>query len=329
MNPDRRHLTPSSTHGLVIFSAVAICLSAAGLGLTLSLHHHHEINNEIRKRTPRNPHADNAFGPELQILEVFEHPSSSAQPSASTNDEATGPTDDGNRFSSSAASITPSNSLAAESDRVDVSGAASGASIPPNSAHQAPESATVSSVTTAPVAVAPLAAAPLAATPLATTPVLATPVIPTAVAADPNKAPQANTQPTFIRQEPAPPVPLVQCGSAQCPEGEVCCNASCGTCTRPGELCSQQVCGMSTYPGSVLCGLNECNVGEICCNASCGTCARSEAECDPNQECDNPVEYPQSVTCGMETCNTGLVCCNPSCGICAPYGVPCSQDACD
>jgi hypothetical protein len=34
-----------------------------------------------------------------------------------------------------------------------------------------------------------------------------------------------------------------RCGAATCAEGEVCCNASCGTCTEPGGVCTQQLCG--------------------------------------------------------------------------------------
>ena len=125
------------------------------------------------------------------------------------------------------------------------------------------------------------------------------------------------------------PVVRVQCGSATCPEGETCCNASCGSCTVPGEACSQLVCGMSTTPVSVSCGSNTCNVGESCCNVSCGICARVGEPCDVTKECENQIQYPFSVSCGMATCNTGLVCCNPSCGICARFGEPCSQTDCD
>lgn len=39
-------------------------------------------------------------------------------------------------------------------------------------------------------------------------------------------------------------VVTVQCGVASCPQGQVCCNASCGTCAAPGALCSQLICGL-------------------------------------------------------------------------------------
>jgi len=135
-------------------------------------------------------------------------------------------------------------------------------------------------------------------------------------------------QPMLSREAVLPTVIQVQCGSTQCREREVCCNASCGTCAMPGAVCSQQVCGMSAAVESASCGSNTCNVGELCCNRSCGICIRPGEECDTAKQCNNPIEYPFSATCGMATCNTGLVCCNPSCGTCAKFGEPCSQEAC-
>ncbi len=38
------------------------------------------------------------------------------------------------------------------------------------------------------------------------------------------------------------PSGVVPCGTAMCRHGEVCCNASCGICTRPGDVCTAQVC---------------------------------------------------------------------------------------
>ncbi len=150
----------------------------------------------------------------------------------------------------------------------------------------------------------------------------------------PNTASTALPQPAVsavptVSSAQLPAVVTVQCGNARCSEGDVCCNASCGTCARPGEQCSQLVCGMSTTLVSYPCGSNTCSVGESCCNASCGICARPGEPCDANQECDNPIQYPYSAPCGMATCNVGTVCCNPSCGICARFGEPCSQNACD
>ena len=141
--------------------------------------------------------------------------------------------------------------------------------------------------------------------------------------------PEPSAQPAASREAPAPPIAQVQCGNAACPEGQVCCNASCGTCAMPGEICSQLVCGMSTSIMSVSCGSNTCNVGQSCCNASYGICVGPGEQCDATKECENAIQYPFSATCGMATCNAGLVCCNPSCGICARFGEACSQSACD
>lgn len=38
------------------------------------------------------------------------------------------------------------------------------------------------------------------------------------------------------------PIGGAQCGDATCNQGLVCCNASCGICTRPGEACIQIAC---------------------------------------------------------------------------------------
>jgi hypothetical protein len=34
----------------------------------------------------------------------------------------------------------------------------------------------------------------------------------------------------------------VTCGTVTCPSGQLCCNASCGTCTPPGFACPQIAC---------------------------------------------------------------------------------------
>lgn len=313
MNPDPTHITRSLPHRLVAFVSVTICLSLA-LGGTLYLRHHREKvaeNHKVRNRTLRKLRVDRSpFDSEIRALQVFDDIVAPAQSQWITHDDGPSPSSNSSGLSPEFLAPRVPNSAPAKSVRNNSSESASDTLVRPQSAVQVPEAAT---------------AAPDVASSIAGPPVVAVP----AVAAATIGAPEASTQAMLIRQAEPPPAPPVQCGSAQCPADEVCCNASCGTCARPGELCSEQVCGMSTLPVSVLCGLSECNVGEICCNASCGTCARSEAECEPSQECVNPVEFPQSVTCGMVTCNTGLVCCNPSCGLCAPYGVPCSQDACD
>ncbi|KAK1975042.1 hypothetical protein LZ30DRAFT_754370 [Colletotrichum cereale] len=39
------------------------------------------------------------------------------------------------------------------------------------------------------------------------------------------------------------PADAVTCGSVVCPTGTVCCNSTCGVCTKPEEPCLQWVCG--------------------------------------------------------------------------------------
>jgi hypothetical protein len=39
------------------------------------------------------------------------------------------------------------------------------------------------------------------------------------------------------------------CGNKVCAPGLVCCNASCGTCTRPGGFCTLQYCGPTPDEG--------------------------------------------------------------------------------
>ncbi|KAK1827426.1 hypothetical protein QBC39DRAFT_361877 [Podospora conica] len=85
----------------------------------------------------------------------------------------------------------------------------------------------------------------------------------------------------------------VKCGKNTCGEGEVCCNDSCGICTKKGGACTLQWCG--PMPGEVekppkatlpvlppkatfapvgqKCGRNVCGAGQFCCNSSCSQCA--------------------------------------------------------
>lgn len=126
----------------------------------------------------------------------------------------------------------------------------------------------------------------------------------------------------------AAPAPRVRCGEALCPEGQVCCNASCGICTAPGGTCTKRACGMPYAPTSAACGPVTCNVGQVCCNASCGICTAPNQTCDKRQ-CEDAIQNPVSEVCGMTTCNVGQVCCNPSCGICTAPGAGCSHEVCD
>lgn len=42
----------------------------------------------------------------------------------------------------------------------------------------------------------------------------------------------------------------VSCGAATCPEGQICCNPSCGICTPPDGMCTQQFCDGPPSPSS-------------------------------------------------------------------------------
>ncbi|KAL2265237.1 hypothetical protein VTJ83DRAFT_6337 [Remersonia thermophila] len=62
-----------------------------------------------------------------------------------------------------------------------------------------------------------------------------------------------------------------ECGPAICPRGRVCCNKSCGICTKPNQACTQQACNP--------CGNKVCPVGRVCCNESCGICTEPGDAC--------------------------------------------------
>ncbi|KAK0735280.1 hypothetical protein B0T26DRAFT_737653 [Lasiosphaeria miniovina] len=59
------------------------------------------------------------------------------------------------------------------------------------------------------------------------------------------------------------------CGITVCAADLVCCNPSCGICTRPNMACTQQVCEV---PPQKQCGTKLCPTGQVCCNSSCGIC---------------------------------------------------------
>jgi hypothetical protein len=299
VNPNHTLPTASSTHRFATFVTVAICLSLAGGSTKLILHHRREVlaeSHKVSKHTIQEPLANRSFfGPAIQVFELLDDVAASKHLPIIRSNEGPSPSDDSGSISSGLQSFPLPIASSGDSVRNDIFESAPDVSTPTDSTSQVPESAT-----TAPMAQMPVAADTASV------------------------APQASTQPSTIPQVQPPTVALVVCGSVQCPDGEVCCNASCGTCALPGELCSQQVCGMSTLPVSVSCGPNTCNVEEVCCNANCGTCARSLADCDSAQECTSPIEYPQTVSCGLNTCNVGEVCCNANCGTCAR-----SQAECD
>lgn len=73
---------------------------------------------------------------------------------------------------------------------------------------------------------------------------------------------------------------ISMCGRNTCNVGQVCCNASCGTCVAQGATCDQTQCtGGPRTPTVVLCGTGQCNDGQVCCNPSCGTCVGPGETC--------------------------------------------------
>jgi hypothetical protein len=92
------------------------------------------------------------------------------------------------------------------------------------------------------------------------------------------------------------------CGSATCDTGEVCCNASCGICTKPGQGCTKQFCvddDAGVDAGGTKgesCGPSTCAAGQVCCNESCGICTKPGGVCtqqfcgdgDPDPDPDAP-----------------------------------------
>jgi hypothetical protein len=143
------------------------------------------------------------------------------------------------------------------------------------------------------------------------------------------------------------------CGSMTCGDGETCCNATCGICTRPGEGCTKQLCPPEGEPqrcggfaGFPCPGLGDCvddpsddcdpqNGGADCggiCKCSAGPtvlCQQGMPFNDDPHVCScAPPPGSGGQQCGKNTCPDGQVCCNASCGICTPKGSACIQIAC-
>lgn len=79
---------------------------------------------------------------------------------------------------------------------------------------------------------------------------------------------------------------------------QVCCNESCGICTKPGGACILKLCVTGPKCGPAL-----CPVGETCCNESCGICTKPGGAC-PMIGC---LPEPVGEKCGATTCNVGDV----------------------
>ncbi|GAB1317922.1 hypothetical protein MFIFM68171_08132 [Madurella fahalii] len=92
------------------------------------------------------------------------------------------------------------------------------------------------------------------------------------------------------------PVPIpggTPCGSNVCAKGLVCCNESCGTCTKPGGKCLDVMCPKAEkrqeIPRPGECGPNRCRPNQRCCDPLCGHCTFPFEICRP-RICPRPVE---------------------------------------
>jgi len=78
----------------------------------------------------------------------------------------------------------------------------------------------------------------------------------------------------------------VACGAAQCAEGQICCNPSCGICTPPDGMCTQQFCdapeGAAQAEPTSTCDNVRCVAGTHCelIQVQC-----IKAPCPPVPEC--------------------------------------------
>jgi len=101
----------------------------------------------------------------------------------------------------------------------------------------------------------------------------------------------------------------IPCGPNICIGGTVCCNRSCGVCTKPGDKCLPVICPQASETGAVQaaaspaekrqpepqdiprpgqCGPKKCGASQRCCNAACGHCVGLLEVCLP-QVCDREV----------------------------------------
>jgi hypothetical protein len=138
-----------------------------------------------------------------------------------------------------------------------------------------------------------------------------------------------------------------ECGAVTCGDGEVCCNASCGICTKPGEGCIKKLCEPTDPPtkdpqrcggfGGFPCpGLGDCvdDPSDDCDprngGADCGGICKCNAGPTVLCEAGKPFNAdPHVCSCAAPPdCGDGESCCNASCGICAPPGGGCIQIAC-
>jgi hypothetical protein len=101
---------------------------------------------------------------------------------------------------------------------------------------------------------------------------------------------------------PDVPAGSTTCGTATCAPGLVCCNASCGICTRPGEGCIKLLCQPDAGAGAGACKVNDdCRLFDDYCT---GCDCRALAKTDPDPKCSGP-----GVRCTVQPCaNKQAIC---------------------
>ena len=131
----------------------------------------------------------------------------------------------------------------------------------------------------------------------------------------------------------------VSCGPKTCARGQVCCNESCGVCTKPGGACPAIGCEPEPDGGTgvELCGHVICAPGLECCNESCGTCIApgggcTDILCEPNCEAMDAVGVgPCDLELGYvwdgDSCDSisGCDCAGQDCGWVYPSPEVCAE----
>ncbi|HEX6243163.1 MAG TPA: hypothetical protein VFZ61_19755 [Polyangiales bacterium] len=86
-----------------------------------------------------------------------------------------------------------------------------------------------------------------------------------------------------------------KCGANTCGVGQVCCNASCGICTKPDGACVQLACEADSGSGATSCAAVTCPTGSTCVEMPTG------ARCIPGDEdpCDG-FGCPPNAVCRVQ-----------------------------
>jgi len=131
--------------------------------------------------------------------------------------------------------------------------------------------------------------------------------------------------------------PPVSCGNTWCPQGQECCNPSCGICVPPGGACTQQACNPACNP--VACTL-ACEYGfqrgpdgcEICACNPPPTQLPDAGQCGPvcaiYCEHGNVLDANGCPTCACNPAPDSGRTCGPVCAIYCEYGNQLGPDGC-